>query len=169
MGQPRGRADREGRRRVADSADEAPILGAGTGRTRRGATLGLAAGLLALIAAIVAGGGRDLLEGLAGPPPILRAALVGIFIIVGVALLGRAVQRLEAARGIAPGAPVSTVELGQTLRGIRFVFLAVAAFAAAAGWLLGNPLPIVIGLVIAGVDVAETSLLLLVATTHAEH
>jgi hypothetical protein len=49
------------------------------------------------------------------------------------------------------------------VRGIRFVFLAAAAFAAAAGWLVGNPLPIVIGLVIAGVDLAETSFLLLVA------
>ena len=49
------------------------------------------------------------------------------------------------------------------LRGIRLVFLAAAALAAAIGWLVGHPLPIVIGLVIAGVDLAETSFLLLVA------
>jgi hypothetical protein len=42
------------------------------------------------------------------------------------------------------------------------VFLAVAAFAAAAGWALGHPLPLVVALVIAGVDVLETSFLLLV-------
>ena len=44
------------------------------------------------------------------------------------------------------------------------MFLAAASFTAAAGWLLGEPLPLVIALVIAGVDVVETSFLLLVAT-----
>jgi hypothetical protein len=42
------------------------------------------------------------------------------------------------------------------------VFLAVAAFAAASGWLLGHSLPLVVALVIAGVDVLETSFLLIV-------
>ena len=49
------------------------------------------------------------------------------------------------------------------VRGIRYVFLAAAAFAAAAGWILGEALPLVVALVIAGVDLAETSFLLLVA------
>ena len=49
------------------------------------------------------------------------------------------------------------------VRGIRLAFLAVAAFAAGAGWLLANPLPLIVALVIAGVDVIETSFLLLVA------
>jgi len=48
------------------------------------------------------------------------------------------------------------------VRGVRLAFLAVAAFAAAAGWVIGHPLPIVVALVIAGVDVVETSFLLLV-------
>jgi hypothetical protein len=48
------------------------------------------------------------------------------------------------------------------IRGVRLVFLAVAAFAAASGWLLGHPLPLVVALVIAGVDVLETSFLLIV-------
>ena len=43
-----------------------------------------------------------------------------------------------------------------------YVFLAVAAFAAAGGWLVGHPLPFIVALVIAGVDVLETSFLLLV-------
>ena len=51
------------------------------------------------------------------------------------------------------------------VRGIRLVFLAVAALAAALGWILGHPLPIVIALIIAGVDVIETSFLLLVVRT----
>jgi len=48
------------------------------------------------------------------------------------------------------------------IRGVRLVFLAVAALAAGAGWILGHPLPLVVALVIAGVDVLETSFLLLV-------
>jgi hypothetical protein len=50
------------------------------------------------------------------------------------------------------------------IRGVRLVFLAVAAFAAGASWLVGHPLRIVVALVIAGVDVLETSFLLLVVT-----
>ena len=42
------------------------------------------------------------------------------------------------------------------------VFLAVAAVAAAAGWVLGDALPLIVALVIAGIDVVETSFLLLV-------
>jgi hypothetical protein len=45
---------------------------------------------------------------------------------------------------------------------VRLAFLAVAAFAAAAGWALGHPLPLVIAAVIAGIDVIETSILLVV-------
>ena len=48
------------------------------------------------------------------------------------------------------------------IRAVRLMFLAVAAFAAAAGWFLGSALPIVVALVIAGVDVIETTLLMLV-------
>ena len=50
------------------------------------------------------------------------------------------------------------------IRGVRLVFLAVAAFAAASGWAVGHPLPLVVALVIAGVDVLETSFLLIVVT-----
>jgi len=52
--------------------------------------------------------------------------------------------------------------IGSMIRGVRLVFLAVAAFAAGAGWRLGHPLPLVVALVIAGIDVLETSFLLLV-------
>jgi hypothetical protein len=48
------------------------------------------------------------------------------------------------------------------IRGVRLAFLAVAAFAAAAGWGLGHPLPLLVALVIAGIDVVETSFLLVV-------
>ena len=48
------------------------------------------------------------------------------------------------------------------IRGVRLAFLAVAAFAAAAGWALASPLPLIVALVIAGIDVVETSFMLLV-------
>ncbi len=88
----------------------------------------------------------------------MRAALIAIFVVLGVALLGRAASRI--------GAAGESADAGRNLpgmiRGVRYAFLAVAAFAAAAGWLLAHPLPLVIGLVIAAVDVVETSFLLLV-------
>jgi hypothetical protein len=48
------------------------------------------------------------------------------------------------------------------IRGVQLLFLAVAAFAAASGWLLGSAMPVVVGLVIAAVDVIETTALLLI-------
>jgi hypothetical protein len=143
----------------------------------RGAALGLAVGVVALVLAAASGAAGDLLAAIASPPAIVRAALAGAFVVVGLRLLGLALARIETVPplGIAggegvsgtagpPSRPVTNRELGSMLRGIRFVFLAAAAFAAAGGWLLGEALPIVIGVVIAGVDLAETSLLLLVAT-----
>ena len=136
--------------------------------TRRSAALALAAGILAVIGASVAGIAGDTLAALATPPALIRAALVGAAAVLGADLLVLAVRRMEEARATAPGAGLSAAQLGTRVRGIRFVFLAAAAFAAGIGWLLGNPLPIVVGLVIAGVDVAETSLLLLVASARGQ-
>ena len=58
------------------------------------------------------------------------------------------------------GGRIADADLGTMVRGVRLVFLAAASFTAAAGWLLAEPLPLVIALVIAGVDVVETSFLL---------
>jgi len=59
-------------------------------------------------------------------------------------------------------------DMATMIRGVRFAFLAVAALAAAAGWFVGQPLLLVVALVIAGVDVVETTLLLIVARMHRE-
>jgi hypothetical protein len=91
------------------------------------------------------------------PPPILRAALVGGLVVVAVALFGAALRRL------AGDGDSRVADWPAMVRGIRLAFLGVAALAAGAGWVLGNPLPIVVALIIAGVDVIETSFLLLVA------
>lgn len=127
----------------------------------------LLAGVAAIALAMVAGLAPDLQGLIAGPPPIVRAGLAGLAIVVGARLLTAAVRRIDASVRREPGGEVGRIadaDLGVMVRGVRLVFLAVASFTAAVGWLLAEPLPLVIALVIAGVDVVETSFLLLVAT-----
>jgi hypothetical protein len=114
--------------------------------------LAVAIGGLAVLGATIAGGDGLLLTALVRPPTLIRAALVGGSAALAVMLLGRALGRLANGSNDVPG----------MVRGVRLAFLAVAAASAGVGWALGDPLPLVIALVIAGVDVIETSLLLLV-------
>ena len=118
----------------------------------------VAAGLggLAVVIASLAGGDGAALEALVRPPAIIRAGLVGASAAVGVTLLLRSLERLAAGTRDVPG----------MIRAVRLAFLAVAAASAGAGWALGDPLPLVVAMVIAGVDVIETSLLLLVVLRH---
>jgi hypothetical protein len=130
--------------------------------TRRATdVLPLLLGVAALAAGTVFGWNEGFVNLIVMPPPVLRAALVGGSVVVGIALFGAALRRLAGDGG---GVPVDRASDWPTMvRGIRLAFLGVAALAAAAGWVLGHPLPIVVALVIAGVDVVETSFLLLVA------
>ena len=101
------------------------------------------------------------------PPPLIRAALVGGSFALGVVLLISALGRLagEPIEGpLPPTARERQRDIVGMIRGVRLVFVAVAAFAAASGWAVGHPLPLVVALVIAGVDVLETSFLLIVVT-----
>lgn len=145
-------------------ADEA------TDRARRKprmvAALALLAGFVAVVVAMVTGLAPDLVTTIATPPPLVRAGLSGFAIVLGGRLLFSAVRRIDTSIRRGPGAPsdLSDADLGTLVRGVRLVFLAAASFTAASGWILGEPLPLVIALVIAGVDVVETSFLLLVAT-----
>jgi hypothetical protein len=110
-------------------------------------------GGIAVVGATVVGWNEGLLDSLVTPPAIVRAALVGGSVALGLVLLTRSVARLaDAGEGDVPG----------LIRAVRLAFLAVAALAAAAGWALGHPLPLIIAAVIAGIDVLETSFLLLV-------
>jgi len=129
--------------------------------------LALLAGLAALGAAMVVGVAPELLVQLAAPPPIVRAALAGAAIVIGARLLLSATRRIAASMRRDSGltSRISDADLGAMVRGVRLVFLSAASFTAAVGWLLGESLPLVIALVIAGVDVVETSFLLLVATS----
>jgi len=131
---------------------------------RPGGILWLLGGALAIAAGTALGWDSSSLPQVVTPPPAIRAVLIGLSVMIGIWLLISALGRLA-------GDPDETRiritegrEVGSMIRGVRLVFLAVAAFAAAAGWALGHPLPLVVALVIAGVDVLETSFLLLVVS-----
>ena len=122
----------------------------------RTAALGaIGLGGLAIVVATLVGSNGATLDAIIHPPPLIRAALVGGSVAVAFVLLSRGLARLAGGREDVPG----------LIRGVRLVFLALAAAAAAAGWALGDALPLVVALVIAGIDVVETSFLLLVVAS----
>jgi hypothetical protein len=122
----------------------------------RAYTVALIGGLAAVILATVAGGAGTALNAIASPPAVVRAALVGASAVLALWLLSRALIALSGGDGVER-------DMATMIRGVRLAFLAVAALAAAAGWFVGHPLLLVVGLVIAGVDVVETTFLLIVA------
>jgi hypothetical protein len=122
-------------------------------RPRVGAVAALALGALAVVGATAVGWNQGLLDAIVTPPALLRAALVGGAVALGVVLLTRFVGRL---------ADAGEENVPALIRAVRLAFLAVAAFAAAAGWAIGHPLPLILAAVIAGIDLVETSFLLLV-------
>ena len=119
----------------------------------------LALGTLAFVAGTAFGWDARLVGAVVTPPAIVRAALVALAVVGGMALLAAGLRRIGERDA---GPAVGTRELGGMIRGVRLVFLGVAAWAAAVGWIVGHPLPLVIALIIAAVDVLETSFLLLV-------
>jgi len=121
-------------------------------RGRFGAVLALVFGTLAIALAMVAGR-TDLLSVVLQPPAPVGWLLGAAAAIVGVVLLLRSADQVG-----------TSSEPAELIRAIRIAFLAVAAFGASAGWFIGSPVPIVAGLVIAGVDILETTFLLIVAT-----
>ncbi len=121
-------------------------------RGRSGAVLALVFGALAIALAMVAGR-TDLLSVVLQPPAPVGWLLGAAAAIVGVVLLLRSADQVG-----------TSSEPAELIRAIRIAFLAVAAFGASAGWFIGSPVPIVAGLVIAGVDMLETTFLLVVAT-----
>jgi hypothetical protein len=128
-----------------------------------GALLPLTIGLGGLAVGTAFGWDSRLVDALVAPPPTIRAVLVGIAVIVGLWLLRASIDRLRVSRDL-PAVATLGPDVAGMVRGIRLTFLAVAAFAAAIGWLIAHPLPLVLALVIGGVDVIETSFLLLVVT-----
>jgi hypothetical protein len=109
-------------------------------------------GGLVVLAATFAAGGSELLGRVLEPPFWAGVPLAIAAAIVGLVLVSKAAERFGA----------SGEDPRSLIRAVRFVFLAVAAFAAAAGWLLGSAMPVVVALVIGAVDIVETTALLLV-------
>ncbi len=121
-------------------------------RSRLAAALAILAGVLAVAIGTALGLTPAFLEAIVDPPSIVRAALIGGSVAVGIVLLTRGLVALSAGEA----------DIRRLIRGVRLAFLAVAAFAAAAGWAVASPLPLVVALIIAGIDVVETSFMLLV-------
>jgi len=121
----------------------------------------LVLGIAAVVAGTLFGGAEPLLQAIVSPAIIVRAALVAISAVIALMLLGRALTAMGG--GDTPDRDMATM-----IRGVRLAFLAVAALAAAAGWFVAQPLLLIVALVIAGVDVVETTLLLIVARMHRE-
>lgn len=126
----------------------------------------LLAGLSAIVIVSVTGASEELLQVLARPPAVVRSFLSGTALVLGGWLLLAAISRINGAveHDHAAAEDTSDADLGAMVRAVRLVFLSAASFTAAGGWLIGDPLLLVIALVIAGVDVVETTFLLLVAT-----
>ena len=112
----------------------------------------LGLGALAVGAATLLGSTTGALDAVVHPPPLIRAALVGLSAGLAVVLLSRALTRLAGGATDVPG----------MVRGVRLLFLALAAAVAGVGWVVGDPLPLIVALVVAGIDVVETSFLLIV-------
>ena len=125
----------------------------------------LVLGMAAVLVGTVLGGAGPLLDAVVAPPVIVRAALVGASAVLALALLGRAVTALGGGEAPERDTPTDR-DMPTMIRGVRLAFLAVAAAAASAGWFVGHPLLLVVALVIAGVDVVETTFLLIVARRH---
>lgn len=121
--------------------------------------LPLLGGVATLVIGTAFGWDSRLVDMIVTPPPLVRAILAGCAVVGGLWLLAASVRHISAARATESGQP----NLRLMVRGVRLAFLAVAAASASAGWIMGHALPIVIALVIAGVDVLETSFLLLIS------
>lgn len=143
--------------------DPAPAAGPGDATSGAGGRAGWSArrqlgllvlGIGALVLASMAGGTGALGRILEPPFPVglLLAAAATLF---GIVVVLRAASRIGAAHE----------DARELIRAVRLIFLAVGCFAAAAGWLIGSALPIVAGLIIVGIDVIETTFLLLVTAS----
>jgi hypothetical protein len=108
-------------------------------------------GALAIVVATLAGWNPAAAALILEPPLPARIMLASFATVLAVLTLFTAADRLGTSR-----------EPRDLIRSVRLLFLAVAAASAAAGWFLGSGVPVVAGLVIAGIDVIETSLLLVV-------
>jgi hypothetical protein len=121
------------------------------------------AGVALLLAGGLIGLNPDALDAALAGPIVVRLALAAAAALVGAWCLLSGVNRL-AGEGSSPpiGEGAAPRPFSEMVRGVRYVFLAIAALAVGSAFVVGHPLPLIIGLIVAAVDVIETSLLLVV-------
>ena len=83
----------------------------------RGRVAWLLAGGAALVGGTLLGWNGALLEAIATPPALVRAALVGVSVVVAGWLIIRAIRRMEDARGVPAGA-LTGRDLAGLIRGV---------------------------------------------------
>ena len=94
--------------------------------------MALVAGIVALAAGSAMGWDPALVRAVVAPAPLVRAVLVGLSVLLALLALRRGIVGIS--RGRDPDAGGTT----SLIRGVRFVFLAIAGLCAAAGWLLAT-------------------------------
>ena len=114
----------------------------------------LVLGVGAVVLASVAGG-TGVLGRILEPPFPLGLLLAAAAAILGFVVLLRAAGHAGAARE----------DARELIRAVRLIFVAVGCLAAAVGWIIGSGVPIIAGLIIVGIDVIETTFLLLVTAS----
>jgi hypothetical protein len=129
--------------------------------SRSSAAAPLLAGVALLFVGALIGLNPGALDAALEGPIVVRLALAAAAGLVGVWYLLSAVNRLVGGSDSADGGPTRR-PFAEMVRGVRYVFLAVASFAVGSAFVVGHPLPLVIGLIVAAVDVIETSFLLIV-------
>lgn len=124
-----------------------------------------AAPLVAGVALLLVGGliglNPDALDAALKGPIVVRLALAAAAALVAVWYLLSAMSRLAGGSG-SPEAGPTRRPFAEMVRGVRYVFLAIASVAVGAAFVVSHPLPLIIGLIVAAVDVIETSFLLIV-------
>ena len=105
--------------------------------------------------------GRDAPRGLV---LVATIVFVVVFVVAGLLIFSRGLSLIaESRRDGATGA--GALDIRGLIRGVRLMFLSVATFVAAFGFLTGEAIFVVVAAVVAIVDIVETAIFLVVART----
>jgi len=124
-------------------------------------------GLVVVGLLVVAGASVLEPKGRSGPAGLVMVAtivFVVVFIIVGLLIFSRGLSLIAESRQ-AGATGTGTPDIRGLIRGVRLMFLSVATFVAAFGFLTGEAIFVVVAAVVAIVDIVETAIFLVVART----
>jgi len=107
--------------------------------------------------------GRDAPKGLV---LVATIVFVVVFVIAGLLVFSRGLSLIaESRQAGTTDARTGTPDIRGLIRGVRLMFLSVATFVAAFGFLTGEAIFVVVAAVVAIVDIVETAIFLVVART----